>query len=203
MTGNDGNEVMFVSCDRMIPVGVSARHVHVSKEDLTTLFGEGSELTVYRPLSQPSQFAANERVNLVGPRGRIDGVRILGPTRSRTQVEISLTDAVRLGVKPPVRDSGDIDQSASLTIEGPKGTVTIEQGTILAQRHIHLTPDDAEALGVIDKQLVSVRVPGNRGLVFDNVLCRVNPNFSKEMHIDTDEANAALLSTGSQVELVK
>lgn len=192
-----------MSSDTMIPVGVSARHVHLSKEDLATLFGDGSELTVFKPLSQPSQFAANEKVNLIGPKGRIDGVRILGPTRSKTQVEISLTDAVKLGVKPPVRDSGDIEQSASLTLEGPKGTLTIQQGTILAQRHIHLTPADAEALGVTDKQLVSVKVPGERGLMFNNVLCRVSPNFSKEMHIDTDEANAALLSTGCQVELVK
>lgn len=204
MTGNDGNEVIFVtSANNTIPVGVSGRHVHLSVEDLETLFGQGYELTEYRPLSQPGQFAANEKVNLIGSKGRIDGVRVLGPVRARTQVEVSLTDAYRLGVKPPVRDSGEIDQSAGLTIEGPKGSLVVEQGTILAKRHIHLSPDDAAALGVTDKQLVSVKVAGERALVFEQVLCRVSPNFVKEFHIDTDEANAALLRTGSTVEMVK
>lgn len=187
----------------MIPVGVSARHVHLSREDLNTLFGDGYELTVYRPLSQPEQYAANEKVNLVGPRGRLDGVRILGPVRSKTQVEISMTDAIKLGIRPPVRDSGAIEGSESLTIEGPNGVVTIEKGAILAQRHIHLSPDAAKELDVTDKQIVSVKTTGPRSLVFNNVLCRVSPSFTREFHIDTDEANAALLCTGDEVELVK
>lgn len=204
MTGNDGNEVIFVaSTNNKIPVGVSGRHVHLSAKDLETLFGPGYELTEYRPLSQPGQFAANEKVNLVGPKSRIDGVRVLGPVRDQTQVEISLTDAYKLGVRPPVRDSGDVDRSVGLTIEGPKGSIALEQGVILAKRHIHLSPEDAAAFGLVDKQLVSVRVSGERALVFEQVLCRVNPKFVTEFHIDTDEANAALLSTGSTVELVK
>jgi len=203
MTGNQGNEVILVGSARMIPVGVSARHVHLSKEHLEVLFGPGYELTEFRKLSQPGQFAANEKVNLVGPKGRIDGVRVLGPVRSNTQVEVSLTDAYRLGVNPPVRDSGNVENSAGLTIEGPKGSIAIEQGTILAQRHIHFSPEDAAAFGVRDKQIVRVKVAGDRALVFDNVLCRVSPQFVTEFHIDTDEANAALLTTGSFVELVK
>jgi putative phosphotransacetylase len=202
MTGNMGNEVVVVKSN-MIPVGVSARHVHLSREDLNTLFGDGYELTVYRPLSQPEQYAANEKVNLVGPRGRLDGVRILGPVRSKTQVEISMTDAIKLGIRPPVRDSGAIEGSESLTIEGPNGVVTIEKGAILAQRHIHLSPDAAKELDVTDKQIVSVKTTGPRSLVFNNVLCRVSPSFTREFHIDTDEANAALLCTGDEVELVK
>jgi putative phosphotransacetylase len=197
-----GNEVVVVKSN-MIPVGVSARHVHLSREDLNTLFGDGYELTVYRPLSQPEQYAANEKVNLVGPRGRLDGVRILGPVRSKTQVEISMTDAIKLGIRPPVRDSGAIEGSESLTIEGPNGVVTIEKGAILAQRHIHLSPDAAKELDVTDKQIVSVKTTGPRSLVFNNVLCRVSPSFTREFHIDTDEANAALLCTGDEVELVK
>ncbi len=203
MTGNNGDEVVLMSSPNMIPVGVSGRHVHLSQDDLESLFGKGYELTVYRTLSQPGQYAANEQVSLIGPKGRIDGVRILGPVRSKTQVEVSLTDSYKLGIKPPVRDSGDIDQSESITIEGPKGSITIKQGTILAQRHSHMGTKDAQALGVVDKQRVKVRATGERAVVFENVLCRVSPNFTREFHIDTDEANAALLCTGSQVELVK
>lgn len=202
MTGSKGNEVVFVSSN-MIPVGVSARHLHVSQEDLDELFGKGYDLTVYRPLTQPGQYAANEKVNLVGSRGRIDGVRILGPVRSRTQVEVSLTDAFKLGIKPPVRDSGDIAKSEKLVIEGPNGSLTIKEGAILAQRHIHLGPEAAAELNVADKQRVSVKTTGPRAVVFHNVLCRVSPGFTKEFHIDTDEANAALLCTGNEVELVK
>lgn len=202
MTGNTGDEVVVVKSN-MIPVGVSARHVHLSRNDLNTLFGDGYELTVFRPLSQPEQYAANEKVNLIGPRGRLDGVRILGPVRSRTQVEVSMTDAIKLGVRPPVRDSGAIDGSEPITIEGPNGVVTLEQGVILAQRHIHLHPESAAELGVTDKQCVSVKTTGPRASVFCNVLCRVSPSFTKEFHIDTDEANAALLCTGDEVELVR
>lgn len=186
-----------------VPVGVSARHVHVSEADLRTLFGSQSHLTRRNELRQLGQFASEERVNLIGPKGRIDGVRILGPVRSRTQVEISLTDSYKLGVTPPIRNSGDTSGSPGLTIEGPAGSVVIPEGVIVAQRHIHVNPDQAQQLGVSDGQMVRVAASGIRGLVFENVVCRIRADFMQEMHIDTDEANAAALKSGDKVTLVK
>jgi putative phosphotransacetylase len=186
-----------------ITVGISARHLHVSPEHLAVLFGPGYELTVYKELSQPGQYAAQETVDLVTEKGSFKKVRILGPTRKATQVEIALTDAMKLGVAPPVRDSGDIKASPGLTIVGPKGEVKLAEGVIAACRHIHMTPADAAAYGVKDKDVVKVRVGGDsRCLVFDKVLIRVNDSFRLEMHLDTDEGNAAGTRTGDTATIV-
>jgi putative phosphotransacetylase len=186
----------------MIPIGVSNRHIHLSREHLTQLFGEGVELTVLKELSQPGQFAANETVTVEGPKGKIENVRILGPARSMTQLEISKTDSFKLGVNPAVRLSGDIEGTPGIAIHGPKGTITVDKGVIIAKRHIHMTPDDAEKFGVKDGQVVKVKTSGERALMFDEVVVRVNENFALDMHIDTDEANAAGLKTGDKVEFV-
>jgi len=179
-----------------IPIGVSAHHVHLSQEDLEELFGPGHELTPLAPLSQPGQFACEEQVSLIGPKGRIDRVRVLGPVRSQTQVEISRTEEFRLGINAPVRMSGDLDGSPGLILEGPKGQVRLDQGVICAQRHIHMTPEDALRFGLRDHDAVSVRVEGDRQVIFGDVVIRVSPKYALEMHLDTDEANAAVISTG-------
>jgi len=188
--------------EKSIPVGISNRHVHLSADHLTRLFGEGYELTIRKELSQPGQFAAEETVTLVGPRGVLEKVRILGPVRDATQVEISLTDGRRLGIDPPVKDSGNLVDSLGITIVGPKGAVTVEEGVIAALRHIHMTPADAERYGVKDGDMVRVRTGGPRALVFEQVMVRVSPKFRLEFHIDTDEANAAGLKNGELVKLL-
>ena len=173
-------------------VETSARHVHLTEEHIKILFGEGATLTVKKPLSQPGQFACEERVTLVGPKKSIPNVIILGPARSATQVEVSLTDARTLGVDAPVRESGDIAGSGACKIVGPCGEVEISEGVIAAKRHIHLTPADAEAFGVEDKQIVSVKISSaDRSTIFGDVVVRVSEKFSAAMHIDTDESNAA------------
>lgn len=175
-----------------IPVAVSARHVHLAEDTIAALFGADYTLTPEQPLSQPGQFASKETVSLVGPRNRIDGVRILGPARNKNQVEISRSDEFFLGVDAPVRASGDTENTPGITLEGTVGSVTLEKGVICALRHIHMHPNDAERLRVCDGDLVDVAVDGNgRDLTFGDVLIRVNENFRLEMHIDTDEANAA------------
>ena len=179
---------------KKVIVETSARHVHLSEADLKILLGEGNELTIKKMLSQPGQYASNERVNLVGPKKAINNVLILGPTRKETQVEISLTDARTLGVPAAIRESGDIDGTAGIKLVGPAGEVEITKGVIAAKRHVHLDPATAEELGVKDKQIVSVMVDGERGLTFGEVVVRVNPNFAPAVHLDTDEANAAALS---------
>jgi acetate kinase len=185
-----------------IPIAVSARHIHLTAEAFAQLFGPDAEPTHYRDLSQPGQFAANEKVNLIGPRNRIDGVRLLAPLRGKNQVEISRTDEFRLGVDAPVRDSGHVAGSAPITAEGPYGTVHLEEGLICARRHIHMTPEDAERFGVIDKDEVEVAITGGpRDLVFGDVLIRVSPKYALEMHIDTDEGNAAEFTRGTAGEL--
>ncbi len=186
-----------------VPVGISNRHIHLSQEDLETLFGAGYELTVRNDLSQTGQFAAEETVTIQGPKSSMVNVRILGPTRKETQLEISRTDSFALGVKPPVRDSGFLDGTPGITVIGPKGQIALERGVIIAQRHIHMTEEDATAFGVKDKDLVSVRVDGERAVVFENVLVRVRNDFVLEMHIDTDEANAAILGNGQMVEVFR
>ncbi len=187
----------------MIPVGLSNRHLHLSKEHIDILFGEGYALTIMKDLSQPGQYAANEKVDIVGPKGTLKGVRVLGPARGSTQIEISLTDGFVLGVTPPVRDSGDLVNSPGAKIVGPKGEVTIESGIIAAARHIHMHTSDAEKFNVVDKEVVNVKVDGKRGLVFNNVLVRVHPTYALEMHVDIDEGNAAGLKNGELVELIK
>jgi len=189
---------------RGIPVGVSNRHIHLSKQDLCALFGEGHELTKIRDLGQPGQYACAETVTLIGPKGSFEGVRVLGPLRDKTQIEISRTDAFKLGVEAPVRESGLVEGSAGLVVKGPAGEVRLSHGCILAMRHIHMTPDDAKRFGCKDGDVVSVRVEkGSRRVTFDDVLVRVSPKYALECHVDTDEANAALLCTGDTVVLVK
>jgi acetate kinase len=182
----------------VIPIAISARHVHLTQEAVEQLFGKGHELTVYKPLSQPGQFAANERVTLMGPRNQIERVRILGPTRPKNQVEISRTDEFFLGLDAPVRESGKVENSPGITLVGPEGSLTLTEGVICAWRHIHMTPEDAEHFGVQDKDIVEVRVDNPlRSLTFGNVLVRVSPKYKLEMHIDTDEGNAAELGRGA------
>lgn len=190
--------------DRTVPVGVSSRHVHLSREDFVTLFGprENDACTFFKDLSQPGQMACQEQVVLIGPKGIIEKVRVLGPTRRQSQVEVAPSDAFRLGIAPPVRDSGDLAGSAGLTLVGPKGTVTLKEGVILAARHIHMHPSDADQFGVKDKDRVSVKAPGPRGVIYQEVLIRVHPEFRLEFHIDVDEANAVLLKNGDTVEVI-
>jgi len=181
-----------------IPIAVSARHCHLTETTFKTLFGADATPTIDKELVQPGQYACKERVNLIGPRNRIDGVRGLGPLRSVDQVEVSRTDEFRLGVDAPVRDSGNVAGSAPITLEGPAGKVTLKEGLICARRHIHMQPKDAEKFGVSDKDEVSVSVlGGERSLIFGDVLVRVKESYALEMHIDTDEANAAELGRGS------
>jgi len=179
-----------------IPIGVSAHHVHLSQPDVEQLFGEGHQLTPLAPLSQPGQFACEERVRLTGPRGSIERVRVLGPARSQSQIEISRTDGYQLGIHAPVRMSGDLKGTPAITLEGPAGQVELEYGAIYAQRHIHMTPLDAHRLGLQNGDVVRVRVEGKRELIFGDVAVRVSPKYKLEFHLDTDEANAAELDTG-------
>lgn len=179
--------------EKKIIVEMSARHVHVTERDLETLFGKGASLTPKRELSQPGQYLCEERVDLIGPKKTIANVSILGPTRPETQVEVSLTDARTLGVEAPIRMSGDVKGSGAVTIKGPVGEVTLTEGVIAAKRHIHMTPDDAEKMNLKDGQTVSVKIGGERGLVFDETVLRVSKKFATAMHIDTDEANAVAL----------
>lgn len=186
-----------------ILVETSARHLHVSEKDLETLFGKGHQLTSKKALSQPGQYACEEKVRVVGPRGELN-MTILGPTRPVSQVELSFTDARALGIKPPVRESGDIAGSEPVKLVGPKGEVELKEGAIVAMRHIHATPEDAEKLGVQDKQVVKVKVQGTgRALVFDDTVVRVSPKFALAMHIDTDESNAASAAGEVYGEIVK
>ena len=184
-------------------VEVSARHVHLDRKILDILFGVGYELTPIRDLSQPGQFVCDERVDIVGPKKTLEKVVVLGPIRAATQVETSLTDCYALGIAAPVRESGDITNSASITIKGPKGEIEIQEGLIVAKRHIHMTPEDAENLGVEDKQIVSVEVDTSRPVIYKDVVVRVNESYALAMHVDTDEANAALIGrAGCQGEIV-
>lgn len=187
-----------------IPVGISGRHIHLSKEHLEVLFGKGYELTVFKDLSQPNQYAAEEKVDIESESGRkIQGVRILGPTRANTQIELSFSDARRGGFNAPVRSSGDIKGSGAAKIIGPKGEVTIKEGVIVADRHIHFSPEDAKKFGVVDKQVVSIKVDGVKPGVLGAVLCRVHESFKLDCHLDTDDGSAFLLNNGDLVELIK
>lgn len=189
--------------EKGIPVGVSNRHIHLSAEHIEVLFGSGYSLTNDKDLKQVGEYAAKETVTLVGPKGVIRNVRVLGPVRSFTQIEISRTDGFGLGVVAPVRDSGKITGSPGIVVVGPKGAVTLIQGVICAARHIHMEEADAKRFQVTDGDRVTVKVGGPRGGTFANVLVRVNPSFRLEFHIDTDEANAAELNNGDMVTLCK
>ncbi|MBN1695935.1 MAG: acetate/propionate family kinase [Spirochaetales bacterium] len=179
-----------------IPIEVSAHHLHLSREHVEALFGKGYILTSIAGLSQPGQFACRETVDLIGPRGKVERVRVLGPERKETQIEIAMTEQYKLGLQPPIRESGDLSGSPGVTIAGPRSTVTIEKGVICAMRHIHMSTEEALRLGLRDRDIVRVRVDGERELVFGDVMVRVHPNYRLAMHIDTDEANAADIKTG-------
>ncbi|MBU9714224.1 phosphate propanoyltransferase [Bacillus tamaricis] len=187
---------------RDVPVSVSGRHIHLQKEHVQALFGYGYKLTKLKEISQPGQFACNEKVTIQGPEGTIENVRVLGPERTRTQVEISRSDGRRIGISPPVRNSGNILGSSPVTIIGPKGTIRLQEGCIIADRHIHMTPQDALDFGVMDKQKVSVLVDGEKGGVMGQVTIRVKENYALDMHIDTDDANAFGIRENQQLKLL-
>lgn len=192
-----------VVSDVTIPVGVSARHIHLTQEAVETLFGPGHQLTFKSEL-MGGQFAAEETCTIVGLKLRaMEKVRVLGPVRKANQVEISATDARTLGVAAPVRNSGDTKGSAPIAIVGPKGAIYLKEGCIVAARHIHMSPEDAARYGLKDKDVVSVQADNERGTIYDQVLIRVDPSFTLEMHIDTDEANAAGIKQGDRVRLLK
>lgn len=188
-----------------VMVETSARHIHVSKQDLETLFGAGYELTVKKMLSQPGQFACEERVTVVGPKRELKGVSILGPCRPATQVELSLTDARSIGCAAPVRESGDVAGSGACKLVGPCGEVELTEGVISAKRHIHMTPEDAVEFGLADKDIVSVKIENDNGraCVLGDVIVRVSPSYALAMHIDTDEANAAFCAPGQMGTVIK
>jgi acetate kinase len=180
------------------PVEVSAHHIHLTQEHVEALFGKGHQLTKHADLSQPGEYACKEQLTIVGPKGRIECVRVHGPARTYTQIEIAMTEQFKLGVHPPIRESGDIADTPGCTLESPTGSVKVDRGVICAWRHIHMTPEDALRYGVRDKSVVRVRIAGDREQVFGDVLVRVDPNFALAMHIDTDEANAANVKAGTQ-----
>lgn len=186
-----------------ILIEVSARHVHVTTEDLETLFGKGYQLTPKKDLSQPGQYAAAERVDLVGPRSTLKNVSILGPVRAASQVEVSMSDARTLGLNPSIRESGNIDGTIGVQLVGPAGSVTLDKGLIVAKRHVHLTPEAAEAQGVVNGQVVEIKVhTDDRSMTFGDVVIRVSEKFAPAMHIDTDEANAAGITSTAWGEIV-
>ncbi len=188
---------------KSVLVEISAHHVHVSEKDLEILFGKGHQLTNKKDLSQPGQFACEERVTVVGPKREIKGVSILGPCRPQTQVEISLTEARSIGVSAPIRESGDLAGSPGCKLVGPCGEVEITEGVIAAKRHIHMTPEDAEKYGIVDKQVVSVKIDTDgRSLIFGDVIARVSPSYALAMHLDTDEANAASIPGSCEGEIL-
>lgn len=189
--------------DGGIPVGVSNRHVHLSQADLDQLFGVGYELTKFKDLSQPGQYACKEMVTICGPKGAIEKVRILGPVRKRTQVEILAGDCFKLGAKAPARLSGDLDGTPGITLVGPRGSVQTKDGLMVAQRHIHMLPQDAARFGVCDGQVVSLEVDGLRGGILKNTVVRVTGSSGLECHIDTEEANALGLGASSKVKIIK
>ncbi|MGG1658022.1 phosphate propanoyltransferase [Brevibacillus sp. NRS-1366] len=189
--------------EKGIPIAVSARHCHLSRHDLETLFGKGYELAHKKALSQPGQFAAQETVSIVGPRGGIENVRILGPARNLTQVEVSKTDSIKLGLHPPLRKSGDVKGSSPVTIIGPQGSIYLLEGLIIAQAHVHMSPADAARFQVSDGEYVRIAVENERSILFEKVLIRVSPDYKLDMHIDTDEANAGLIATGTTGKLSK
>lgn len=187
----------------MVPVGVSNRHVHLSQADLETLFGPGYQLTSIKELGQPGQFAAKETVTIIGPKGSFENVRILGPVRPKSQVEISLSDSFRLGVKAPIRESGQLENTPDLQLCGPLETLELPCGAIVALRHIHATPEIAKRMGICDKEIVEVETCGERRCVLGNVLVRVSENSALEIHVDTDEANACGLKNNDYVLIRK
>lgn len=193
---------MTIDQAKLVPIGISARHIHLSKSHIEALFGPGYELQVMKDLTQPGQYAAMETVAVVGPRGSFDNVRILGPARKESQLEISMTDAFKLGISAPVRESGNIDGTPGVKVIGPQGEVELERGVIIAARHIHFHTSDAARWGIQDKQVLKVKTMGSRPLIFEDVIARVSESFALDMHIDTDEGNAAGVKTGDFAEII-
>jgi putative phosphotransacetylase len=187
----------------LIPIGVSNRHIHISRRDLDILFGKEYELTKLKDLRQPGQYAAKETVTVIGPKGSFEKVRILGPIRKNTQIEISMTDGFALGIKAPIRESGKIEDTPGVIIKGPNGSLKINEGVIVALRHIHLPEDYAGRHGYKDGDMVSVMSSGLRKTTYHNVLLRVSDRYEPEMHIDIDEANASGMKNGDKVEIIK
>lgn len=185
-----------------VPVGVSARHVHLNQKDLEALFGIGYELIPYRPLSQPGQFASEETLKIIGPKGQFNKVRVLGPLRKKTQIEISMTDSVVLGIKAPLRESGDLNDTPGIVLSGPKGSVTLDSGVIIAARHIHFHSSEAARYGILDKQDLSVQIEGERGSILHHVVARVSDDYQMELHLDTDEANACGAKNGDSATII-
>lgn len=197
------NKMETKSNGYQVPVGVSARHIHLTQEHVEALFGEGYQLTKKKEL-MGGQYACNETVTVVGLKLRaIENVRVLGPTRKASQLEISATDAMKLGIKAPLRESGNVAGSAPIAVVGPKGAIYLNEGCIVAMRHIHMSPADAQAAGVHDGDIVSVQADNERATVFNQVKIRVHESFTLEMHIDTDEANASQIKTGDKVTIMK
>lgn len=186
-----------------IPVGVSNRHVHLSQKDIDSLWGKDYNLTKLKDLSQPGQYACKEIVTICGPKGAIEKVRILGPVRSKTQVEVLMGDCIKLGVAPHIRLSGDLSRTSGITLVGPKGSVQIEEGLMVAQRHIHMTPEDAKNLGVCDGDMVSIKFDDLRGGTYSNVAIRANDVSKLECHLDIEEANAMSVNGKSKIKIVK
>ena len=187
----------------LVQIEVSARHVHLDKESVEALFGVGHKLTPKRELSQPGQYLEEERVDVIGPKGSFKNVAVLGPERKHVQVEVSFSDAFALGINPPIRQSGDTKGSASVTLVGPAGEITIDEGAIVALRHVHMTPEDAERLGLVDNQIVSVEALTDRKLVFEDTVIRVSPKFRTRMHVDVDEAGAAHIAGFALGKIIK
>lgn len=192
LSKNDGLE---------INVGISARHVHLTSEHIKTLFGH--DLTVYKDLTQPGQYAANEKVDIAGPKNTIKGVRILGPARKASQVEVSKTDAFFLGIEPALKASGDIEGTPGVKLVGPAGEVILDKGVIVAIRHIHMHPTDAQKFGIVDKEVVWVVSNSKRKTIIGDVIVRVDPTFALDFHVDTDEANGAWLNSGDKIKIVR
>lgn len=186
-----------------VKIGLSNKHLHLQKEHIEILFGKGHELTPTKPLVQPGQFACEEKVDIVGPKNTLKGIRVLGPARPETQVEVAMTDARTLGIKAPVRESGKLEGTPGCKIVGPCGEVEIDHGVIVALRHVHLSPAQAEEAGVKDKDIVSIKIEGERGLVFNNVLVRSGDAHEREVHLDTDEGNAAGCGPNAVCTIIK
>ena len=186
-----------------VKIGLSNKHVHLSQEHLDILFGKGHELTPTKDLVQPGQFASEEKVDIVGPKNTLKGIRVLGPVRPETQVELAMTDARTIGVKAPVRESGHLDGTPGCKLIGPEGEVELDHGVIVAQRHVHLNPQQAIDAGVKDKDVVCLKIDGERGLIFDNVVVRSGDKHEREVHLDTDEGNAAGCGPDAVAEIIK
>ena len=186
-----------------VKIGLSNKHLHLSEEHIEALFGKGHQLTPTKPLVQPGQFACEEKVDIVGPKNTLKGIRVLGPARKETQVELAMTDARAIGIKAPVRESGKLEGTPGCKIIGPCGEIEIDHGVIIALRHVHLNDEQAAEAGVKDGEVVSIKIEGERGLIFDNVLVRAGAKHEREVHLDTDEGNAAGCGPDSVCTIIK